>query len=173
PDAQYAAELRVNLDAITEPLLACPNDPDDVRSLSEVAGTPIQEVFIGSCMTAIDHYRRAAAILEGHTDLPVRLWVAPATRIDASQLKQEGYYSIFGASGARMETPGCSLCMGNQARVAEGTTVFSTSTRNFPHRLGDNTSVFLGSAPLAAVCAILGKIPDPAEYKAHTEGRLS
>ncbi|MFO7838985.1 MAG: bifunctional aconitate hydratase 2/2-methylisocitrate dehydratase, partial [Desulfosalsimonadaceae bacterium] len=173
PDVQYASELEVNLDAITQPLIACPNDPDDVRGLSDVAKTPVQEVFIGSCMTSIEHYRQAAAILEGYTSLPVRLWIAPATRMDASQLKQEGYYSIFGAAGARIETPGCSLCMGNQARVAEGATVFSTSTRNFPHRLGDNTSVFLGSAPLASVCAILGRIPGPAEYRELTEGKIA
>ncbi|MFP4533901.1 MAG: bifunctional aconitate hydratase 2/2-methylisocitrate dehydratase [Desulfobacterales bacterium] len=164
-DAAYAADIEVNLAEITEPLLACPNDPDDVRKLSEVAETPVHEVFIGSCMTDIDHYRAAAAILDGHKNLPVRLWLAPATRMDARQLKENGDYSIFGAAGARIETPGCSLCMGNQARVADNTTVVSTSTRNFPNRLGNNTSVYLGSAPLAAVCAILGRIPTVGEYK--------
>ncbi len=164
PDAQYAAAVTVDLSEITEPLLACPNDPDDVRRLSEVAGTPVHEVFIGSCMTTLAHHRSALALLEGQKNLPTRLWIAPATRMDAQQLKKEGLYSILGAAGARVETPGCSLCMGNQARVADGTTVVSTSTRNFPNRLGNDTAVYLGSAPLAAVCAILGRIPTPDEY---------
>ncbi|MBS3758464.1 MAG: bifunctional aconitate hydratase 2/2-methylisocitrate dehydratase [Desulfobacterales bacterium] len=172
-DAEFAAELGVNLSDITEPLLACPNDPDDVRRLSDVAGTPVQEVFIGSCMTHIDHYRTAAAILDGHKNLPTRLWIAPATRMDARKLKENGDYSIFGAAGARIETPGCSLCMGNQARVADNTTVVSTSTRNFPNRLGDNTSVYLGSTPLAAVCAILGRIPEKNEYMDLVKEKIS
>ncbi|MFW5901667.1 MAG: bifunctional aconitate hydratase 2/2-methylisocitrate dehydratase, partial [Thermodesulfobacteriota bacterium] len=163
-DAGYAAEIAINCDEISEPLLACPNDPDDVRKLSAVAGTPVQEVFIGSCMTAMAHYRQAAAILSGRRNLPVRLWVAPATRMDAEELRKEGLYNTFGTAGARIEVPGCSLCMGNQARVADGSTVVSTSTRNFPNRLGNNTAVYLGSAPLAAVCAILGRIPTPEEY---------
>jgi len=172
-DAEFAAELGVNLSDITEPLLACPNDPDDVRRLGDVAGTPVQEVFIGSCMTHIDHYRTAAAILDGHKNLPTRLWIAPATRMDARKLKENGDYSIFGAAGARIETPGCSLCMGNQARVADNTTVVSTSTRNFPNRLGDNTSVYLGSTPLAAVCAILGRIPEKNEYMDLVKEKIS
>ena len=172
PDAAYAAEIEVNLSEITEPLLACPNDPDDVRKLSEVAGTPVHEVFIGSCMTNIDHYQTAAALLDGHKNLPVRLWMAPATRMDARQLKENGDYSIFGAAGARIETPGCSLCMGNQARVADNTTLVSTSTRNFPNRMGTNTAVYLGSAPLAAACAIPGRIPTPGEYRALAEEKI-
>jgi len=169
-DAGYAAEISINCDEISEPLLACPNDPDDVRTLSEMAGTPVQEVFIGSCMTAMAHYRQAAAILSGRRNLPVRLWVAPATRMDAEELREEGLYNTFGTAGARIEVPGCSLCMGNQARVADGSTVVSTSTRNFPNRLGDNTAVYLGSAPLAAVCAILGRIPAPEEYMSLAAG---
>nr|MDA8404473.1 bifunctional aconitate hydratase 2/2-methylisocitrate dehydratase [Desulfobacteraceae bacterium] len=163
-DARYAATLDVNISAITEPVLACPNDPDDVRLLSQVAGIPIQEVFIGSCMTGIDHFREAARILAGKKHLPARLWITPPTRMDARQLREEGIFGIFGDAGARIETPGCSLCMGNQARVGKGTTVMSTSTRNFPHRMGDDTRVFLGSARLAAVCAILGRIPTKEEY---------
>jgi len=164
PDARYAAEIEVNLSDIAEPILACPNDPDDVRTLSDVAGTAIDEVFIGSCMTGISHFQEIAEILEGKKNLPVRLWMTPPTRLDALQLKNDGLFSIFGAAGARMETPGCSLCMGNQARVADGTTVISTSTRNFPNRMGDNTKVYLGSARLAAICAIMGKIPTMEEY---------
>jgi len=168
-DAKYAATIPIDLSAITEPILACPNDPDDVRLLSQVAGTPIQEVFIGSCMTGIDHFREAARILnrilKGKKHLPARLWITPPTRLDALGLKNEGIFSIFGDAGARIETPGCSLCMGNQARIGKGTTAMSTSTRNFPHRMGDDTRVFLGSARLAAVCAILGRIPTMEEYK--------
>ena len=164
PDAEYAAVLDINLDDITEPILACPNDPDDVRRLSEVAGTKVDEVFIGSCMTSVDRYRSAGNILKGRSNLPVRLWLTPATRMDALQIKEEGYYNLFGRAGARIETPGCSLCMGNQARVADNATVVSTSTRNFPNRMGDRTKVFLGSAELAAVCAILGRIPTLPEY---------
>ncbi|MFZ2630890.1 MAG: bifunctional aconitate hydratase 2/2-methylisocitrate dehydratase [Desulfosalsimonadaceae bacterium] len=168
-DARYTATLTIDLSAILEPILACPNDPDDVRLLSQVAGTPIQEVFIGSCMTGIDHFIDAARILAGKKHLPARLWITPPTRLDARQLREEGIFSIFGDAGARIETPGCSLCMGNQARVGKGTTVMSTSTRNFPHRMGDDTRVFLGSARLAAVCAILGRIPTMAEYMSYKD----
>jgi len=164
PDAEYAAKLEVNLSDIKEPILACPNDPDDVRLLSDVAETPIDEVFIGSCMTGISHFQEVAEILKGHKDLPTRLWMTPPTRMDAQQLKDDGLFSVFGATGARIEIPGCSLCMGNQARVSDGATVISTSTRNFPNRMGDNTSVYLGSAQLAAVCAIMGQIPTVKEY---------
>jgi aconitate hydratase 2/2-methylisocitrate dehydratase len=163
-DAVYAAEVEVNLSDIREPILACPNDPDDVRLLSDIAGTPIDEVFIGSCMTGISHFHEVAQILENKKNLPVRLWMTPPTRIDAQKLKTDGLFSVFGAAGARIETPGCSLCMGNQGRVADGTTVISTSTRNFPNRMGDDTQVYLGSAQLAAICAITGKIPTIEEY---------
>ncbi|TYT23788.1 bifunctional aconitate hydratase 2/2-methylisocitrate dehydratase [Luteimonas viscosa] len=165
-DAEYAAVIEIDLADVHEPLLACPNDPDDVKSLSEVAGTKIDEVFIGSCMTNIGHFRAAAKLLEGKRDIPTRLWVAPPTRMDASELTKEGHYGTFGSAGARMEMPGCSLCMGNQAQVREGATVFSTSTRNFPNRLGRNANVFLGSAELAAICSRLGRIPTRAEYMA-------
>ena len=165
-DAAYAAVIDVDLDAVTEPILACPNDPDDVRLLSEVAGTPVDEVFIGSCMTAIDHFRRAGKLLDGSGQVPVRFWLAPGIRMEAALLKSEGFYSIFGRAGARIEIPGCSLCMGNQARVADNTTVVSTSTRNFPNRMGDNTMVYLGSAELAAITAMLGRIPQVDEYMA-------
>ncbi|MCC7516433.1 MAG: bifunctional aconitate hydratase 2/2-methylisocitrate dehydratase [Pseudomonadales bacterium] len=165
-DAEYAAVIEIDLNTIKEPLLACPNDPDDVKKLSDVQNTKIDEVFIGSCMTNIGHYRAAGKLLSKVKDgsLPTTLWIAPPTRMDEYQLKEEGYYGIFGASGARTEMPGCSLCMGNQARVRPGSTVVSTSTRNFPNRLGDNTNVFLSSAELAAVAAVLGKLPTPAEY---------
>ena len=150
---------------IKEPILACPNDPDDVKVLSEVAGTKIDEVFIGSCMTNIGHFRAAGKLLESTNDeLATRLWISPPTKMDEHQLMEEGYYSIFGRKGARTEMPGCSLCMGNQARVAPKSTVVSTSTRNFPNRLGDGANVYLSSAELAAVAAILGKLPTPAEY---------
>ncbi|KAF1702045.1 bifunctional aconitate hydratase 2/2-methylisocitrate dehydratase [Pseudoxanthomonas suwonensis] len=165
-DAEYAAVIEIDLNEIVEPIVACPNDPDDVKSLSEVAGTKIDEVFIGSCMTNIGHFRAAAKLLEGKRDIPTRLWVAPPTKMDASELTKEGHYGTFGVAGARMEMPGCSLCMGNQAQVREGATVFSTSTRNFPNRLGRNTNVFLGSAELAAICSRLGKIPSREEYMA-------
>jgi aconitate hydratase 2/2-methylisocitrate dehydratase len=165
-DAEYAAIIDIDLADVHEPLLACPNDPDDVKTLSDVAGTKIDEVFIGSCMTNIGHFRAAAKLLEGKRDIPTRLWVAPPTKMDASELTKEGHYGTFGAAGARMEMPGCSLCMGNQAQVREGATVFSTSTRNFPNRLGRNSNVFLGSAELAAICSRLGKIPSKAEYMA-------
>ncbi|MBU0480428.1 MAG: aconitate hydratase B, partial [Proteobacteria bacterium] len=156
--------IEIDLAEITEPILACPNDPDDVRKLSEVAGTRIDEVFIGSCMTNIGHHRAAARILEGSGHVPTRLWIAPPTRMDEKQMVAEGLYNIFGRAGARTEVPGCSLCMGNQARVASGSTVVSTSTRNFPNRMGDNTRVFLASAELAAVTAMKGELPSVEEY---------
>ncbi len=163
-DADYAVVIEIDLAQINEPILACPNDPDDVRMLSEVAGDKIDEVFIGSCMTNIGHYRAAGKLLDGKHDLPVRLWISPPTKMDQHQLTEEGYYGIFGRVGARMEMPGCSLCMGNQARVRDGATVMSTSTRNFPNRMGKDARVYLGSAELAAVCSMLGKIPSMDEY---------
>lgn len=164
-DAQYAEIIEIDLDQIKEPIVACPNDPDDVKLLSEVAGDKIDEVFIGSCMTNIGHYRAAGKVLETIDGaVPTRLWIAPPTKMDERQLIEEGYYSIYGRAGARTEMPGCSLCMGNQARVADGATVFSTSTRNFPNRLGKDANVYLGSAELAAVIAVTGKIPTPEEY---------
>ena len=166
PDAEYAAVIEIDLAEIHEPILACPNDPDDVKTLSDVAGTKIDEVFIGSCMTNIGHFRAASKLLENKRDIPVKLWMAPPTKMDAKQLSEEGHYGVLGAAGARMEMPGCSLCMGNQAQVKEGATVLSTSTRNFPNRLGKNTNVFLGSAELAAITSKLGRIPTKAEYMA-------
>ncbi|SCY88922.1 bifunctional aconitate hydratase 2/2-methylisocitrate dehydratase [Desulfoluna spongiiphila] len=163
-DAEYAEVIEIDLATLTEPILACPNDPDDVKRLSEVTGTPIDEVFIGSCMTHIGHFRAAAALLEGSGEVPVRLWMTPPTMMDQAQLRREGLYNPLCRAGARMEIPGCSLCMGNQARVAPNTTVLSTSTRNFPNRIGDGANVFLGSAELAAVTARLGKLPDAATY---------
>ena len=163
-DAEYAAVIDIDLNEIVEPIVACPNDPDDVKTLSDVAGAHIDEVFIGSCMTNIGHFRAAAKLLEGKRDIPTRLWVAPPTKMDASELTKEGHYGTFGTAGARMEMPGCSLCMGNQAQAREGATVFSTSTRNFPNRLGRNTNVYLGSAELAAICSRLGRIPTREEY---------
>jgi aconitate hydratase 2/2-methylisocitrate dehydratase len=154
------------LNELKEPVLCCPNDPDDAKLLSEVAGTKIDEVFIGSCMTNIGHFRAASKLLEGRRDIPVKLWVAPPTKMDAQQLTQEGHYGVFGAAGARTEMPGCSLCMGNQAQVREGATVVSTSTRNFPNRLGKNTNVYLASAELAAIASKIGRIPTLAEYQA-------
>ncbi|OEZ02022.1 MULTISPECIES: bifunctional aconitate hydratase 2/2-methylisocitrate dehydratase [Stenotrophomonas] len=165
-DAEYAAVIEIDLADIHEPIVACPNDPDDVKTLSDVAGAAIDEVFIGSCMTNIGHFRAAAKLLEGKRDIPTKLWVAPPTKMDASELTKEGHYGTFGTAGARMEMPGCSLCMGNQAQVREGATVFSTSTRNFPNRLGRNSNVYLGSAELAAICSRLGRIPTKAEYMA-------
>ncbi|WP_410498221.1 bifunctional aconitate hydratase 2/2-methylisocitrate dehydratase [Chitinibacter sp. S2-10] len=165
-DAEYAAVIEIDLADVKEPILACPNDPDDVKVLSEVAGTKIDEVFIGSCMTNIGHFRAAGKLLEGKRDLPTKLWIAPPTKMDAQQLTEEGYYGTFGAAGARTEMPGCSLCMGNQAQVREGATVVSTSTRNFPNRLGKNTNVFLSSAELAAIASRLGRIPTVEEYMA-------
>ena len=167
PDAEYAEVIEIDLNEITEPLLACPNDPDDIRPLSEVAGDAVDEVFIGSCMTNIGHYRAAGRLLEDAGGLPTRLWIAPPTRMDQHQLIEEGYYAIFGRVGARTEVPGCSLCMGNQARVRDGATVVSTSTRNFPNRMGKDARVYLASAELAAVSARLGRIPTVAEYMEH------
>jgi len=167
-DAEYFEIIEIDLNAIKEPIMACPNDPDDVKTLADVAGTKIDEVFLGSCMTNIGHFRAAGKLLEKEEGrLPTQLWVSPPTKMDQAQLTEEGYYSTFGKSGARMEMPGCSLCMGNQARVADNATVVSTSTRNFPNRLGNNANVYLGSAELAAVCSILGKIPTNEEYMAY------
>ncbi len=163
-DAEYAYVLEIDLNGIIEPLVACPNDPDDIKPLSQVTGDKVDEVFIGSCMTNIGHYRAAAKVLEGVGIIPTRLWVAPPTRMDEEQLRHEGVYSVFGRAGARTEIPGCSLCMGNQARVADGATVFSTSTRNFDNRMGRDARVYLGSAELAAVCAVLGRMPTAKEY---------
>ncbi|ODS59971.1 MAG: bifunctional aconitate hydratase 2/2-methylisocitrate dehydratase [Acidovorax sp. SCN 65-108] len=165
-DAEYAAVIEIDLAEITEPIVCCPNDPDDAKTLSDVAGAAIDEVFIGSCMTNIGHFRAASKLLEGKKDIPVKLWMAPPTKMDAHQLTEEGHYGVFGAAGARMEMPGCSLCMGNQAQVKEGATVMSTSTRNFPNRLGKNTNVYLGSAELSAICSKLGRIPSKEEYLA-------
>jgi len=164
-DAEYAAVIDIDLADIKEPIVCCPNDPDDAKFMGEVAGTQIDEAFIGSCMTNIGHFRAAAKLLGGARDIPVKLWVAPPTKMDESELIKEGHYATFGTAGARTEMPGCSLCMGNQAQVKEGATVMSTSTRNFPNRLGKNTNVFLGSAELAAVCSKLGRIPTLAEYQ--------
>ena len=163
-NASYAEVIDINLDEIREPIVCCPNDPDDAKVMSEVVNTPIDEVFIGSCMTNIGHFRAAAKLLGNQRDIPVRLWVAPPTKMDQDELIKEGHYAAFGNAGARTEMPGCSLCMGNQAQVREGATVMSTSTRNFPNRLGKNAQVFLGSAELAAVCSKLGRIPTVAEY---------
>jgi aconitate hydratase 2 / 2-methylisocitrate dehydratase len=163
-DADYAEIIEIDISEIKEPILACPNDPDDVKFLSEVSGTKIDEVFIGSCMTNIGHFRAAGKVLEGKTDIPTRLWIAPPTKMDAMVLTEEGYYGILGRTGARMEAPGCSLCMGNQASMRKGATAVSTSTRNFPNRLGIDTNVFLASAELSAVAALLGRIPTMQEY---------
>lgn len=168
-DAQYAAVIEIDLNDIKEPILACPNDPDDVATLSEILADEnrpkkIDEVFVGSCMTNIGHYRALGEVLKGEGQVPTRLWIAPPTKMDKNQLIQEGYYFLFGAAGARIEIPGCSLCMGNQARVADGAVVFSTSTRNFDNRMGMGAQVYLGSAELAAVCAILGRLPSVEEY---------
>ena len=165
-DAEYAHVIEINLDELKEPVLCCPNDPDDAKLLSAVAGTKIDEAFIGSCMTNIGHFRAAAKLLGGQRDIPVKLWVAPPTKMDQSELIKEGHYAAFGTAGARTEMPGCSLCMGNQAQVREGATVVSTSTRNFPNRLGKNTNVFLASAELAAIASKLGRLPTLAEYHA-------
>ncbi len=171
-DAEYAAVIEIDLDQLSEPILACPNDPDNVKLLSDVAGERIDEVFIGSCMTNIGHYRAAATVLEGQGANQARLWVCPPTRMDEEKLKEEGYYSIFEAAGSRMEMPGCSLCMGNQARVEDNTSVFSTSTRNFNNRLGNGAQVYLGSAELAAVCAQLGRIPSKQQYLAIAAAKI-
>ena len=163
-DAEYAAVIEINLNEITEPLLACPNDPDDIKPLSEVANTHIDEVFIGSCMTNIGHFRAAGKLLKNESELPSKLWVSPPTKMDKHQLTEEGYYEIFENAGVQLEMPGCSLCMGNQARVEAEATVVSTSTRNFPNRLGDGANVFLASAEVAAIAATLGYIPTAEEY---------
>ena len=165
-DAEYAAVIEIDLAELKEPVLCCPNDPDDAKLLSAVAGVKIDEVFIGSCMTNIGHFRAASKLLEGKRDIPVKLWIAPPTKMDAHQLTEEGHYGVFGTAGARTEMPGCSLCMGNQAQVREGATVVSTSTRNFPNRLGKNSNVYLASAELAAIASKIGRIPTLAEYQA-------
>ncbi|MBD1823320.1 bifunctional aconitate hydratase 2/2-methylisocitrate dehydratase [Cyanobacteria bacterium FACHB-DQ100] len=172
PDAEYADIIEVDLDQIKEPIVAAPNDPDNIKLMSECAGDPIHEVFIGSCMTNIGHYRAAAKILEGAGVAKAKLWIAPPTRMDEQQLRAEGVYEIFQATGARTEMPGCSLCMGNQARVEDGVTVFSTSTRNFNNRMGKGAQVYLGSAELAAVCALLGKIPTIKEYMSVVQEKI-
>merc|ERR1719468_98611 len=164
-EAEYACVIDINMDDIKEPILCCPNDPDDAKLLSECAGQKIDEVFIGSCMTNIGHYRAAGKMLaKSEGQLPTRLWIAPPTKMDQEQLTKEGFYATYGKVGARTEMPGCSLCMGNQARVADNCTVVSTSTRNFPNRLGQGADCFLASAELSAVCAIVGKLPTPEEY---------
>ncbi|MDR0408643.1 MAG: bifunctional aconitate hydratase 2/2-methylisocitrate dehydratase [Campylobacteraceae bacterium] len=168
-NAQYAEIIEIDLDDVKEPILACPNDPDDVATLSEILADEsrpkkIDEVFVGSCMTNIGHYRALGEVLKGEGQVPTRLWIAPPTKMDKEQLKEEGYYALFGTAGARIEIPGCSLCMGNQARVAKDAVVFSTSTRNFDNRMGIGAQVYLGSAELAALCAILGRLPSVDEY---------
>ena len=168
-DAEYAEVIEIDLNEITEPLLACPNDPDDVKPLSEVCNTEIQEVFIGSCMTNIGHFRAAGHLLKKYNGTKARLWVVPPTKMDEKQLMEEGIYNVFGTSGARTEIPGCSLCMGNQARVLANSTVVSTSTRNFPNRLGDGANVYLASAELSAIAAIIGRLPTPEEYQEYME----
>ena len=168
-NAEYAEIIEIDLNEITEPLLACPNDPDDIKPLSEVANTDIQEVFIGSCMTNIGHFRAAGTLLKKYNETKARLWVVPPTKMDEKQLMEEGIYNVFGTSGARTELPGCSLCMGNQARVLANSTVVSTSTRNFPNRLGDGANVFLASAELAAISSIIGRLPTPDEYQKYME----
>lgn len=177
-DASYAAVLEIDMGEIREPILACPNDPDDVATLSDILADSrrlhdIDDVFVGSCMTNIGHFRAVGEILRDAGQVPVRLWLTPPTRMDAEQLKSEGYYALFGEAGARIEIPGCSLCMGNQARVADGAVVFSTSTRNFDNRLGTGARVYLGSAELAAVTALFGRLPTPAEYREVMERKLT
>merc|ERR1719401_1182374 len=163
--AQYHKVFDIDLNTITEPVLCCPNDPDDAKKLSEIGTQKIDEVFIGSCMTNIGHFRAAGEMLKGFKgQLPTRLWVAPPTKMDEAQLTAEGFYSVYGQVGARTEMPGCSLCMGNQARVAAKSTVVSTSTRNFPNRLGQGANVYLASAELAAIAAIMGRLPTKEEY---------
>jgi len=169
-DAEYRAVIEIDLNELKEPVVCAPNDPDDARLLSQVAGDKVDEVFIGSCMTNIGHFRAAGKLLEQHKgNLATRMWIVPPTRMDEHTLMEEGYFSIFGKAGARTEMPGCSLCMGNQARVAAGATVLSTSTRNFPNRLGDGANVYLTSAELAAVGAIIGRLPTPEEYLQYAE----
>ena len=177
-NAKYHTIIEIDLNQITEPILACPNDPDDVATLSEILADPkraknIDEVFIGSCMTNIGHYRALAQILKGEGQVPARLWIAPPTKMDAKQLKSEGLFSLFGAAGARMEVAGCSLCMGNQARVRDNAVVFSTSTRNFDNRMGMGAQVYLGSAELGAVCAMLGRLPTKEEYLKIVPSKIS
>ncbi len=172
-NASYKEIIEINLSEVTQPIVACPNDPDNVKEIKDVENTKIDEVFIGSCMTNIGHYRAAAKVLEGIEKLNAKLWICPPTKMDEETLKTEGYYKIFEKCGARLELPGCSLCMGNQARVGEGSVVFSTSTRNFDNRLGKNAQVFLGSAELAAVCALLGKIPTVNEYQDITKNKIN
>ncbi|RLP55743.1 MAG: bifunctional aconitate hydratase 2/2-methylisocitrate dehydratase [Ketobacter sp.] len=170
-DAEYSTVIEINMDEIVEPILCCPNDPDDAKTLSDVAGDKIDEVFIGSCMTNIGHFRAAGKLLDQIPggSLSTRLWLAPPTKMDAHQLMEEGYYNIYGRAGARTEMPGCSLCMGNQARVAPNTTVVSTSTRNFPNRLGQGANVYLASAELASVASVLGKLPTTTEYMSYAK----
>ncbi len=168
-DTEYAAVIEIDLAEINEPILACPNDPDDVKKLSEIAGTKIDEVFIGSCMTNIGHYRAAGKLLAKTSSIPTRLWIAPPTKMDEHQLMQEGYYNIYATAGARTEMPGCSLCMGNQARVDANSTVVSTSTRNFPNRLGDGADVYLASAELAAIASIVGALPTVEQYMSYMD----
>ena len=168
-NAKYAEIIEINLDEITEPLLACPNDPDDIKTLSEIGEQKIDEVFIGSCMTNIGHFRAAGKLLENASELPTRLWISPPTRMDKFQLEEEGFYEIYKNAGVRTEIPGCSLCMGNQARVEPNCTVVSTSTRNFPNRLGDGANVYLSSAELAAITSILGKLPSLDEYHSYMQ----
>merc|ERR1712032_39192 len=166
-EAEYHTTFEIDMTTIKEPVLCCPNDPDDAKTLSDIAGRKIDEVFIGSCMTNIGHFRAAGELLKGYDgQLPTRLWISPPTKMDEAQLTAEGFYSVYGKVGARTEMPGCSLCMGNQARVAEKSTVVSTSTRNFPNRLGQGADVFLASAELASVAAIMGKLPTREEYLA-------
>ena len=172
-NASYEEIIEIDLSQVKQPIVACPNDPDNVKEIVDVANTNIDEVFIGSCMTNIGHYRAAAKVLEGVKNLKAKLWICPPTKMDEETLKNEGYYEIFENCGARLELPGCSLCMGNQARVDEGSVVFSTSTRNFDNRLGKNAQVFLGSAELAAVCALLGKIPEIEEYQDITKNKIN
>ncbi|RAZ52487.1 aconitase family protein, partial [Campylobacter hyointestinalis] len=177
-NAKYHTIIEINMDEITEPILACPNDPDDVATLSEILADPkrpknIDEVFVGSCMTNIGHYRALSEVLKGEGQVPTRLWVVPPTKMDEAQLRAEGRYSLFGAAGARTEVPGCSLCMGNQARVADNAIVFSTSTRNFDNRMGMGAKVYLGSAELAAVCAMLGRLPSVEEYMKIVPAKLA
>ena len=171
PGASYAAVIDIDVSAIDEPLLACPNDPDDIRPLSAVAGRPVDEVFLGSCMTNLGHFQAAGRILakdgtrpKDDPSVPTKLWIAPPTRMVEDRLRRDGVYSVYGAAGARTEIPGCSLCMGNQARVGAGSTVVSTSTRNFPNRMGRDAQVFLASAEVAAVTSALGRIPTVEEY---------
>ena len=170
-DAEYTKVYEIDLNDIKEPILCCPNDPDDAKLLSDVAGDKIDEVFIGSCMTNIGHFRAAGKLLEKVEggSLSTRLWIAPPTRMDEHQLMEEGYYNIYGRAGARTEMPGCSLCMGNQARVAPNTTCVSTSTRNFPNRLGQGANVYLASAELASVAAVMGRLPTVEEYMGYAQ----